>query len=111
MNLSERCRRLWDDPEPHKDRSAFALLLEAFSLLYRFGVVLRNGLYDKEVYRSLKLPCQVISVGNVAVGGTGKTPMVILLARMLRNYGYHPAVLSRGYGGKRTAPVNIVSDG
>jgi tetraacyldisaccharide 4'-kinase len=45
------------------------------------------------------------------VGGTGKTPLVILLARLLANMGRCPAVLSRGYGGRSKAPVNIVSDG
>jgi len=111
MNLRERCRQLWENPESGKAGSPFALLLEAFSLFYRFGVVLRNGLYDRKFYKSVRLPCRVISVGNVTVGGTGKTPLVILLARMLKGHGYRPAVLSRGYGSKGAAPVNIVSDG
>jgi len=111
MNVRERCRRLWEDPGPRKDRSPFALLLEVFSLFYRVGVVLRNDFYDRELFRSVRLPCRVISVGNVTAGGTGKTPIVILLARLLKDSGYRPAVLSRGYGGKGKAPVNIVSDG
>ena len=53
----------------------------------------------------------MISVGNLTVGGTGKTPMVILLAKLLRDKGHRPAVLSRGYGGRAKASVNIVSDG
>jgi len=111
MNTQERCRRLWEDSESHKSKSPFALLLEVFSLFYRFGVALRNDFYDKELYKIVRLPCRVISVGNITVGGTGKTPTVIMLSRMLKDNGYHPAVLSRGYGSKRTAPVNIVSDG
>jgi len=86
-------------------------MLEGFSLLYRCGVVLRNGLYDRGLIKSLKLPCKVISVGNITVGGTGKTPMVILLARMLKAAGYRPAVLSRGYGRQGKARISIVSDG
>jgi len=111
MNIRERCRQLWETSGAGKDRDPLALLLEVFSLFYRFGVVLRNGLYDQQICTSVRLPCKVISVGNVTVGGTGKTPMVILLARTLKEHGYHPAVLSRGYGSKGTAPVNIVSDG
>jgi tetraacyldisaccharide 4'-kinase len=53
----------------------------------------------------------VISVGNITVGGTGKTPCVILLAQMLQENGFKPAILSRGYGGKSIHPVNIVSNG
>ena len=53
----------------------------------------------------------MISVGNITVGGTGKTPCVIMLAQMLQKNGFQPAVLSRGYGGKSVKPVNIVSDG
>jgi len=111
MNTQERCRRLWENSESHKSRGPFALLLEAFSLFYRFGVALRNHFYDKELHKILRLPCMVISVGNITVGGTGKTPTVIMLSRMLKDNGYHPAVLSRGYGSKRKEPVNIVSDG
>ena len=59
----------------------------------------------------MRLPCPVVSVGNITVGGTGKTPMVILLAKLLREKGHRPAVLSRGYGARTKAPVNIVSDG
>jgi len=64
-----------------------------------------------EVVKREKLPCKVISIGNVTVGGTGKTPTVIMLANLLKEKGYRPAVLSRGYGGNTKSPVNIVSDG
>ncbi len=111
MNLRDRCRQLWDAPEPHRDGSPFALFLSILSLFYRSGVILRNALYERGFSTSFRLPCKVISVGNVTVGGTGKTPVVVQLARMLKENGYRPAVLSRGYGSKGAAPVNIVSDG
>lgn len=111
MNLRDRCRRLWEGPEPQRGGNPFAWMLDGFSLLYRCGVVLRNDLYDRGRLKSLKLPCKVISVGNLTVGGTGKTPMVILLARMLKAAGYRPAVLSRGYGRQGKEPIRIVSDG
>ena len=81
------------------------------SFLYRAGVGLRNLLYDTGALRTQKATCRVISVGNIMIGGTGKTPMVIMLARMLKECGWRPAVLSRGYGGKRKEEVGIVSDG
>lgn len=60
---------------------------------------------------STRLPCPVISVGNLTVGGTGKTPMVILLTEWLQAKGRHVAVLSRGYKRTSTAPHLLVSDG
>lgn len=68
-------------------------------------------MFDLGIIKQTKLPCSVISVGNITVGGTGKTPMVITLANMLRSKGYRPAVLSRGYGGDRKTPLTVVSDG
>jgi tetraacyldisaccharide 4'-kinase len=58
-----------------------------------------------------RLACPVVSIGNITVGGTGKTPMVIMLADLLTKAGFRPAILSRGYGGKKTEKVNVVSDG
>ncbi len=86
-------------------------VLLPFSLLYRSAVFLRNGLFDLGLRKQQKMKSPVISVGNLTVGGTGKTPLVIMLANFLREKGYHPAVLSRGYGGRATSAVNVVSDG
>ena len=74
-------------------------------------VAARNRLYDGGLLKQQKLPRPVISVGNLTVGGTGKTPTVIFIAHILKDHGYRPAVLSRGYGGSANAPVNVVSDG
>jgi tetraacyldisaccharide 4'-kinase len=53
----------------------------------------------------------VISVGNLTLGGTGKTPFVMMIAETLRGNGFKPAILTRGYGGKSKKPVNVVCDG
>jgi tetraacyldisaccharide 4'-kinase len=79
---------------------AFRLVLEARERLYRFGIL-----------NTLRLHHPVISVGNLTVGGTGKTPLVIALAEGLRHLGFHPVILSRGYG-RISRGVRIVgSDG
>ncbi|MBW2146693.1 MAG: tetraacyldisaccharide 4'-kinase [Deltaproteobacteria bacterium] len=86
-------------------------LLIPLSSLYAEGMKLRGRLYRSGCLRIHRLPCPVISVGNLTVGGTGKTPTVILLARILKEAGRHPAVISRGYRGRARGRSNVVSDG
>ncbi len=73
--------------------------------------IFRNFLFDLRILKVHKLSCPVISVGNLAVGGTGKTPMVIWLARFLSEEGWRVGVVSRGYKGEETKKVLVVSDG
>ena len=80
------------------------------SLLLGILVRLRNGLYDTELLVPDRLPVPVISVGSLTVGGAGKTPVVRYLARRLKDAGYRPAVLSRGYGRKTTATLPAAPD-
>lgn len=72
-------------------------LLSVLSLIYGAGVQVRLFLYRHRIFRQHALGCQVISVGNLTVGGTGKTPVVEMFARTLQRQGRHVAVLSRGY--------------
>src|SRR3989339_1339044 len=110
MNLEVTIQGIWNEAK-QGGRTAFLRAgLRLLSLPYRGGVAARTRLYDLGLLPQVKLPCPVIAVGNLTVGGAGKTPTVILLANLLREKGYRPAVLSRGYGGRAGDPVSIVSN-
>ena len=104
-------QRIWDDDGLTSCYSPVKIITYVLSFFYRLIINFRNWLYDHRIFKEVKLPCPVISVGNITVGGTGKTPCVIMLAQMLQENGFKPAILSRGYGGKSINSVNIVSDG
>lgn len=87
-----------------------AILLCPFSLLYCVIIFFRNFLYDRGILPSKKLSCLVVSVGNITVGGTGKTPTVMYLSQMWHKMDKKVVILSRGYGRKSKGTV-IVSDG
>src|SRR5262249_25272096 len=80
------------------------------SLLYRGGVRLRNALYDGGVVTPARLPWPVVSIGNLTVGGSGKTPITSYLAGALLARGFRVGIASRGYGRVGGDPV-LVSDG
>ncbi len=82
-----------------------------FSPLYATGMKIRQAFYANSIFKSYKLPAHIISVGNLVMGGTGKTPVVRYIAELMQKNGYIPAIISRGYGGKSKESVNIVSDG
>lgn len=75
--------------------------------LFGLGVGIRNALYDRGFIRSKKLRGPVVSVGNLSVGGSGKTPFVLLLGEVLKQRGIHFNILSRGYG-RRSRGVLLV---
>ena len=90
---------------------SFAAVLYLLSCGYGGLQRLRAACYRQHLIASKKLPCKVISVGNITVGGTGKTPMTIFMAKRLKRFGYRVAVISRGYKGAAEKTVTIVSDG
>ena len=81
------------------------VLLTPLELIYAAGLRAKNAQYDRTEPARLKWP--VVSVGNLSVGGAGKTPLVIRLAHLLRKRGFAPDVLSRGYGRASTAAGRV----
>lgn len=86
-------------------------LVAILSVLYGAGVRLRLAAYASGLLKRRALPAYVASLGNLTVGGTGKTPATAMLARWGAEAGHRVAVLSRGYGGQGTRGVLVVSDG
>lgn len=85
--------------------------LYLMSIAYGGLAKLRGKLYRQQIKFANKLPCSVVSIGNITAGGTGKTPMTIYVAKRAQDFGYKVVVLSRGYGGDAEAAGGIVSDG
>ncbi len=77
--------------------NALKFVLGGFSRLYERAVQTRLGLYRRRLLRAQELGCPVVSIGNLTVGGTGKTPVAEMLARELQKRGRRVAILSRGY--------------
>ncbi len=98
-------------PEYWFGGAAPPLHARALSVLYGAVVALRRGLFRKGILRSRKAGVPVVVVGNVTVGGTGKTPLVIALVRRLREAGWNPGVASRGYGRRDEATPAWVEAG
>src|SRR6185369_6461303 len=88
---------------------ASTIALTPLSFVYGIGVRLRNSLYRRALWQSYDTGVPVISVGNLTTGGTGKTPMVELLASRMAADGWRVCILTRGYARKSTGRV-VVSD-
>lgn len=85
--------------------------LTLLSYLYKFGVSLRIRLYRAGFFKTKRLGCSVISVGNLTVGGTGKTPLVDWIALTLKKEGERVVIISRGYKRKSGEKITVVSKG
>jgi tetraacyldisaccharide 4'-kinase len=98
-------RRAWEEDTPR----ALAAGLTTLSIGYRAALLARGWVYDARLLSTGRLPCPVVSLGNVTVGGSGKTPLAELAALTLVALGAAPAVVSRGYG-RATRGLQVVAD-
>ena len=102
--FSDWLQRQWYEPKP-----PFGMV--PLSVLFQGAVALRRLAYAKKGKKVERLPVPVIVVGNLTVGGTGKTPLTIWLVEFLTQCGYRPGVVSRGYGGaKLDKPLAVHAD-
>ena len=85
--------------------------LRGCSYLYEFGVRLKLSCYKMGLKTRVKLPCCVISIGNITVGGTGKTPTAQKMADLIKRMGYRVVILNRGYRSHWDKDIGVVSDG
>ncbi|NOY66280.1 MAG: tetraacyldisaccharide 4'-kinase [Gammaproteobacteria bacterium] len=88
-----------------------SLILTPVSWIFRLLVALRRYFYNIGLLNSTQMPVPVIIIGNITVGGSGKTPLIIALVKLLKHAGYLPGVISRGYGGKASSwPQQVRAD-
>lgn len=86
------------------------ILLRPVSWIFGLLSALRRAAYRTGILKAERLPVPVIVVGNITVGGTGKTPLVIWLARQLHAASMHPGIISRGYRGSQSSPLSVTID-
>jgi tetraacyldisaccharide 4'-kinase len=105
-------RPAWfDERNPSLARRAQLAPLSALAACYGAGAALHRAAYERGVLAPARLACRVVSVGNLVVGGAGKTPLAAWIAAQLSARGRRAALASRGYGGTPREPVHVASDG
>lgn len=85
------------------------LILLPIAALFYLLVQLRIGFYRLGLMERSRMPVPVIVVGNLNVGGTGKTPLVLWLVAFLRSHGFQPGIISRGYGSRASSPQSVTA--
>lgn len=88
-------------------RGPLACVLWPLSIVFRMLIFLRRLLYRKGMLASTRLPVPVVIVGNIFIGGTGKTPFTLWLVGQLRLAGFKPGIISRGYGASNAQPLAV----
>ena len=87
------------------------LFLQPLAAGFRLAVAWRHAAYSQGLSKAHRLSRPVVSVGNLTMGGTGKTPLVALIAKLLLRHGWRPSILSRGYGRRSRDEVLLVETG
>jgi len=94
MGIKKSLLKSWSKP------NALTGILKPLSSIYKGAFALRKMAFNRRLFDTYQAPVPVIIVGNLTVGGTGKTPLVVHLVEQLRLRGFTPGVISRGYSGK-----------
>lgn len=99
------CNKIW------YQKHWLTYLLLPFSYLYHFIIMIRRICYRFHIKKTTRFQIPIIVVGNITVGGTGKTPLVIALAQYLQQQGFKPGIVSCGYGGQaKHFPVYVTAE-
>ncbi len=106
--MSNRLARVF--PQAWQRQAGWLWLLWPLSCLYGAVVALRRGLYRQGLLPSWRAPVPVLVIGNISVGGSGKTPLILTLVQQLQRQGVAVGVISRGYGGQGPFPLWVGPD-
>ena len=104
MSLAQLIQDAWNQ------QARWLVLLRPLSWLYRAGFVLNRKLYQSGIKSVYQSPVPVMVIGNITVGGSGKTPLLIQLVKYLQTHGIRVGVISRGYGAKGPFPALVSAD-
>lgn len=104
-DLKSRIIKIW-----YSTAKPWIFLFVPFSWIYQVIIFLRRWMYRFRLFKTTRFSVPVIVVGNITVGGTGKTPLVITLVNLLKAKGWNPGVVSRGYGGKISTSLQVVTE-
>src|SRR6202022_1441432 len=105
MSIADRLVAAWYAPQ----LTLLTAALVPLSVVFRSAVALRRTLYRGGLLRAERLPVPIVVVGNLTVGGSGKTPLTIALAQALAGRGWRPGIVSRGYAGADGSPRVVES--
>ncbi|AXJ90444.1 tetraacyldisaccharide 4'-kinase [Acinetobacter pittii] len=103
MSLAQLIQNAWNK------QSSWLIALRPLSCLYRAGFLLNRNLYNSGFKQVYKAPVPVMVIGNITVGGSGKTPLLIQLVNYLKQHNVKVGVISRGYGGRGPFPMLVTS--
>ncbi|PTV46403.1 tetraacyldisaccharide 4'-kinase [Acinetobacter pittii] len=103
MSLAQLIQNAWSK------QSSWLIALRPLSCLYRVGFLLNRNLYNSGFKQVYKAPVPVMVIGNITIGGSGKTPLLIQLVNYLRQHNVKVGVISRGYGGSGPFPMLVTA--